>query len=151
MFLELRNYQNAYTECRARIEQTYHDEEAAYKHYLEVKEKSRADRDHFSVQLRQIQSGKEIELAKVDPAIAVDVYEVNAHVRVSTKLNQGKAAGLCKNYAPSKIDDMWFTYYLYKDMVRDEVVPNALAAGLLFPTEEDRAASQKGQGFIMMQ
>lgn len=150
MFTALRDYQNAMTECRARIEQTYHDEEAAYKRYLEVKEKTKADRDHYSAQLWQIQSGKEIELAKVDPVMAVDVYEVNAHVRVSTKLDAGKAAGLCKNYAPSKIDDKWFTYYLDKDKIRDEVVPNALAVGLVFPTEEERAASQGGQGFVMM-
>lgn len=150
MFLALRDFQNALTECRARIEQTYHDEEAAYKHYLEVKDKTRADRDHYSAQLWQIQSGKEIELAKVDPALSVDVYEINAHVRVSTKLDAGKAAGLCKNHAPSKVDDKWFTYYINKERVRDEVVPNALAAGLVFPTEEDRASSQEGQGFIMM-
>jgi hypothetical protein len=150
MFLALRDLQNATTECRARIEQTYLDEDAAYKRYLEVKEKTKADRDHFTAQLWQIQSSKEMELAKVDPILAVDVYEINAHVRVSTKLDAGKAAGLCKNHAPSKVDDKWFTYYLNKERVRDEVVPNALAVGLFFPTEEDRAASQEGQGFIMM-
>lgn len=150
MFLALRDFQNALTECRARIEQTYHDEEAAYKRYLEVKEKTINERNHFLSQFTQIQSGKEIELAKVDPCLAVDVYDTYSSLRVSIKLEAGKATGLCKNKSPAKMDDKWFTYYIDPDTIKNEVVPNALAAGLFFPTEEDRAASQAGHGFIMM-
>ena len=149
MFKALLDIQSTLADCRTSMSKTYEDEKEAYKQYEQVKERCVVDRQNLRLQVEELEKVKEAELAKVNAIVVVDEYHSSFRVRVSKKFPD--PAVICKNRAASSVDDQWIIYYLEPNFVKNTVVPNALAAELQFPTEEDSTASQAGGEFIMVQ
>jgi len=149
MFKALLDIQSTLADCRTSIHNTYQDEEKACQQHEQVRDRCEVDRQNLMLKVEQLEKAKEAELAKVNAIVVVDQCNLSFLVRVSKTFTNPSA--ICKSRAASSVDDEWYKYYLETSYVKDLMVPNAVAAGLRFPTDEDSTASQAGGDFIMVQ